>query len=90
MQETSSGSDNVAAAFASTTEQITTATSSIALERWLDEDNGLLYAYGAISQAEVERRFRSAWRMRWLPRGFMRAHAKPSIGTIPTRHSTAV
>ncbi|HSQ75335.1 MAG TPA: hypothetical protein VLT13_07245 [Bacteroidota bacterium] len=60
MQETSSGSETtVAAAFASTTEQITTATlEGIALERWLDEDNGLLYAYGAISQAEVERRFR--------------------------------
>jgi len=60
MHESASGTEmTLAAAFASTTEQITTATlEGIVLERWNDEDNGLLYAYGAISQAEVERRFR--------------------------------
>ena len=46
-------------AYASTTEQITTATlEGIVLERWYDEDSEMLYAYGAISQAEVERLFR--------------------------------
>jgi hypothetical protein len=60
IQETSSGTEStVADAYASTTEQITSATlEGILLERWLDEDAGTLYAYGAISQAEVERRFR--------------------------------
>jgi hypothetical protein len=60
MQETASGTEvTVADAYASTTEQITTATlEGIVLERWQDEDTGMLYAYGAISQAEVERRFR--------------------------------
>ena len=60
VQETASGSDiTVAEAYASTTDQITTASlEGIVLERWFDEDAGLLYAYGAISQAEVERRFR--------------------------------
>lgn len=60
VQETASGSDiTVAEAYASTTDQITTASlEGIVLERWFDEDAGILYAYGAISQAEVERRFR--------------------------------
>jgi hypothetical protein len=60
VQETSSGTDNtIAEAYASTTDQITTASlEGIVLERWFDEDAGTLYAYGAISQAEVERRFR--------------------------------
>lgn len=60
VQETAAGTDmSLTDAYASTTEQITTATlEGIVLERWFDEDNGLLYAYGAISQAEVEARFR--------------------------------
>ncbi len=60
MEETSVGSQiSVADAYASTTEQITTASlEGIVLDRWFDEDTETLYAYGAISQAEVERRFR--------------------------------
>ncbi|MCC6397912.1 MAG: LPP20 family lipoprotein [Bacteroidetes bacterium] len=60
IQETASNTEiTVADAYASTTEQLTTATlEGILLERWFDEDTGTLYAYGAISQAEVERRFR--------------------------------
>ncbi len=60
IQETSSGTGStVADAYASTTEQLTSATlEGIVLERWFDEDTGTLYAYGAISQAEVERRFK--------------------------------
>jgi hypothetical protein len=60
VQETASGTDmSLTDAYASTTEQITTATlEGIVLERWFDEDDGMLYAYGAISQAEVEARFR--------------------------------
>ena len=60
VQETASGTDmSLTDAYASTTEQITTATlEGIVLERWYDEDTETLYAYGAISQAEVEQRFR--------------------------------
>ncbi len=60
VQETMTGTDAaVTDAYASTTEQITTATlEGIVLERWYDEDAEILYAYGAISQAEVEERFR--------------------------------
>jgi hypothetical protein len=60
VQETASGSDmSLTDAYASTTEQLTTATlEGIVLERWYDEDSEMLYAYGAISQAEVEERFR--------------------------------
>ncbi len=60
VQETASGTDmSLTDAYASTTEQITTATlEGIVLERWYDEGTEILYAYGAISQAEVEQRFR--------------------------------
>ena len=60
VQETASGTDmSLTDAYASTTEQITTATlEGIVLERWYNEDTEMLYAYGAISQAEVEQRFR--------------------------------
>lgn len=60
VQETASETAiSIAEAYASTTEQITAATiEGVAMERWYDEDTGTLYAYGAISQAEVERRFR--------------------------------
>ena len=60
VQETASGTEmTLTDAYASTTEQITTATlEGVVLERWFDEDAGTLYAYGAISQAEVEQRFR--------------------------------
>jgi len=60
VQETAAGKDmSLTDAYASTTEQITTATlEAIVIERWFDEDAGIIYAYGAIAQAEVERRFR--------------------------------
>ena len=60
IKETAAGADiAIAEAYASTTDQITSASlEGIILERWFDEDAGTLYAYGAISQAEVERRFR--------------------------------
>jgi hypothetical protein len=60
IEETAKGTDiAIAEAYATTTDQITTASlEGIVLERWFDEDAGVLYAYGAISQAEVERRFR--------------------------------
>ncbi len=60
IKETASGADiAIAEAYASTTDQITSASlEGVVLERWFDEDTGNLYAYGAISQAEVERRFR--------------------------------
>jgi hypothetical protein len=59
VQETASGTDmSLTDAYASTTEQITTATlEGIVLDRWYDDDAGVIYAYGSISQAEVERRF---------------------------------
>lgn len=60
VQETASGTDmSLTDAYASTTEQLTSATlEGIVLERWYDEDAEMIYAYGAISQAEVEERFR--------------------------------
>jgi hypothetical protein len=59
VQETASGTEmSMTDAYASTTEQLTTATlEGIVLDRWYDEDAEMLYAYGSISQAEVERRF---------------------------------
>jgi hypothetical protein len=61
VQETATGTEmSLTDAYASTTEQLTSATlEGIVLDRWYDDDAGVIYAYGAISQAEVERRFQA-------------------------------